>query len=139
MQEGEQMEKAKTFEQISKEFMDEWYLVLKEGNPEKMAELYTEPCTFFPTLSDKVITDRVGVRDYFEHFMAMNPSGVSVSKDTGGELAEGVYAIGVKYDFNLPDGSVVHARNTMDLVTRGGKLMIRTHHSSKDPESKKNE
>lgn len=83
---GENNMEQNTFEQISKENMDLWFKLLKEKNIEEMVELYAEPCSFLPTFSDKIITDKKGVREYFEHFMVKDPEGKLVSNDEGKAL-----------------------------------------------------
>jgi hypothetical protein len=132
--EREKNMEQKTFEQVLKENMDLWFKLLKEKNIEAMVELYAERCSFLPTFSDKIITDKQGVREYFEHFMSMSPEGKLVSEDTGEELAEGVYSSSAFYDFDTPNG-VVNARFDMTWVKKDGKWVIKVHHSSVVPKT----
>lgn len=126
------MEQEKNVEEIMRENINLWFRLLKEKNIEAMTDLYAEPCLFLPTLSDKVITDKKGVREYFEHFMALDPKGKLVSNDKGGALTDGIYVSGAKYDFETP-GGVVNARYDMTWVRENGKWLIRVHHSSPVP------
>ncbi len=119
----------KTFEQTAEENMNLWLKFLKKKDIESMVEMYTEPCLFLPTFSDEIITDRKGVKDYFEHFMAKDPEGELVSEDGGKKLTDSIYVSGAKYNFNIPDG-VVNARYDMTWVKENGKWMISVHHSS---------
>jgi hypothetical protein len=136
MESEKNMVPEKSHEKVSRDFMNLWFKTLLENDPDKMADLYVYPCSFFPTFDDKQITTREELRAYFERFMSMNPQGETVSKDTGKKYAEGVYSVFVKYDFRKPDGSIVHARNTMILEEEDGTAKAREHHSSETPKPK---
>ncbi len=86
-----------------------------------------EKCTLLPTFSDEIITDRAGVRKYFEHFMAKNPEGTIVSKEKGKRLADSLYYSVNNYDFvtKYKDGGattmhITHARYDFIWIKIGG-------------------
>lgn len=135
------MEQKKTMEQIARENIDCWFKLLEEKSPEKMSELYAEDCTFLPTYSDEIITDRDGVKKYFELFMAMNPKGTLVSEVKGKDFSSDLYYRAGKYDFTTkPDGSdevkITHARYDYTWIKKDGRWLIQ-HHQSTDLEGTK--
>lgn len=61
-------------EQEIREQFDRWDDALATGDPERVADLYTPDAVLVPTQSNEVRTDRAGIVDYFEHFLAQDPS-----------------------------------------------------------------
>ena len=123
--------------QVTKLF-DNWNAALATGDPEKVADLYAKDAVLLPTVSNKVRTDRAGIVDYFEHFLANKPVGKKI--ETHVNVLDGNSAIdtGV-YQFTLTDPksgekSVVKARYTYEYEKRNGQWLIVNHHSSKMPE-----
>ncbi|MEW2396422.1 SgcJ/EcaC family oxidoreductase [Streptomyces sp. NPDC046862] len=123
--------------QVTKLF-DNWNAALQTGDPDKVADLYAKDAVLLPTVSNKVRTDRAGIVDYFEHFLANKPVGKKV--ETHVNVLDGNSAIdtGV-YQFTLTDPksgekSVVKARYTYEYEKRNGTWLIVNHHSSKMPE-----
>lgn len=117
---------------------DRWNAALQTGEPEKVADLYAKDAVLLPTVSNKVRTDRAGIVDYFEHFLADKPVGKKV--ETHVNILDGNSAIdtGV-YEFTLTDHETgekknVQARYTYEYEKRGGTWLIVNHHSSAMPE-----
>ncbi|MGP4047075.1 SgcJ/EcaC family oxidoreductase [Streptomyces sp. 2A115] len=116
---------------------DEWNAALQTRDPEKVADLYAPDAVLLPTLSPEVRTDRAGIVDYMEHFLAKKPKGEMVKQvvnvlDSNSAIDAGLY------DFHLtnPDTgekTTAKARFTFEYEKRGGKWLIVNHHSSALP------
>ncbi|MPY64569.1 SgcJ/EcaC family oxidoreductase [Streptomyces spongiae] len=117
---------------------DRWNAALQTGDAHKVADLYAKDAVLLPTVSNKVRTDRAGIVDYFEHFLANKPFGKKVEThvnilDRNSAIDTGVY------EFTLTDPKtgqkrVVEARYTYEYEKRGGNWLIVNHHSSAMPE-----
>ncbi|MBP2326021.1 uncharacterized protein (TIGR02246 family) [Kibdelosporangium banguiense] len=124
-----------TAQDIARQF-DIWNTALATGDPNKVADLYAPDAVLLPTVSNKVRTDRAGIVDYFEHFLASKPSGVIEQEvinvlDPDTAINTGVYR------FTLTQNGVqqqVEARYTYVYELRDGKWLIINHHSSAMPE-----
>ncbi|MFC4500829.1 MULTISPECIES: SgcJ/EcaC family oxidoreductase [Streptomyces] len=135
-------EKSRSSEKPSKKqiaaLFDGWNAALQTGDPDKVADRYAKDAVLLPTVSNKVRTDRVGIVDYFHHFLENKPVGKKVQTivnvlDSNSAIDTGVY------EFTLTDPAtqqkrVVEARYTYEYEKRGGTWLIVNHHSSAMPE-----
>jgi len=123
--------------QISALF-DRWNTLVEAGDPEALADIYAPDAVLLPTLSAEVRTDRAGIVDYFEEFLAKNPSGertLSVIDvlDENTAIDTGLYT----FTFTADDGTVTYAdaRYTFVYEKHGSEWLIINHHSSLVPAS----
>jgi uncharacterized protein (TIGR02246 family) len=112
-----------------------WNAALATHDPAKVADLYAPGAVLLPTLSNVVRTDRAGLIDYFEEFLAKNPKGTLTQEivtvlDDNTAINTGVY----RFDLTV-DGqpSAVDARYTFVYEKRHGRWLITNHHSSAMP------
>ncbi|MGW1785146.1 SgcJ/EcaC family oxidoreductase [Streptomyces sp. NPDC002143] len=117
---------------------DTWNAAIQTGDPEKVADLYAADSVLLPTLSNKPRTDRAGLIDYFEHFLANKPVGKKIETHINVLDSDSVLDAGL-YQFTLTDHdtgkkSVVKARYTYEWEKRNGEWKIVNHHSSVMPE-----
>ncbi|WP_369372184.1 SgcJ/EcaC family oxidoreductase [Promicromonospora sp. Populi] len=123
--------------QISALF-DRWNTLVEAGDPEALADIYAPDAVLLPTLSAEVRTDRAGIVDYFEEFLARNPSGertlsvINVLTPTTA-IDTGLYT----FTFTADDGTVTYAdaRYTFVYEKHGSEWLIVNHHSSLLPAS----
>lgn len=115
---------------------DRWNAAVETGDPEKVASLYAPDAVLLPTLSPEIRTDHDGLVDYFEHFLAKNPSGERTESvievlDQTTAIDTGLY----RFTFTAADGSqtFADARYTFVYEKRNGKWLIINHHSSLVP------
>jgi uncharacterized protein (TIGR02246 family) len=113
-----------------------WNAAVESGDPEQVAALYAPDAVLLPTLSPEIRTDHDGLVDYFEHFLAKNPSGErtkSVIEVLDGHTAidTGLYT----FTFTAADGTqtFADARYTFVYEKVHGKWLIINHHSSLVP------
>ncbi len=115
---------------------DRWNAAVLTGDPEKVAALYAPDAVLLPTLSPEIRTDHAGIVDYFEDFLAKNPSGErtrSVVKvlDWHTAIDTGLYT----FTFTAADGTQTYAdaRYTFVYEKVDGQWLIINHHSSLVP------
>lgn len=117
---------------------DRWNTLVEAGDPEALADIYAPDAVLLPTLSAEVRTDRAGIVDYFEEFLAKNPSGertlsvIDVLTPTTA-IDTGLYT----FTFTADDGTVTYAdaRYTFVYEKHGSEWLIINHHSSLVPAS----
>ncbi len=121
--------------QIAARF-DRWEAAVETGDAEKVADLYAPDAVLLPTLSPEIRTTREGIVDYFEHFLARNPTGEKVRSvvkvlDARSAIDTGLY----RFTFHNADGTTTSAdaRYTYVYEKRDGKWWIINHHSSLVP------
>ena len=111
-----------------------WDEALATEDPTKVAQMYDEKGTLLPTLSDRVRTDFLGIRDYFVDFLAKKPRG---------EILESHIEIGSDYATDIGrykfcfavDGSCAEGRYSYFYTPQSdGTWKILHHHSSLMPE-----
>lgn len=56
-----------------------WNDMLQTKDAAKVAELYSEDCTFLPTLSGEFKKGKKGAEEYFHHFLEKDPYGEIVN------------------------------------------------------------
>lgn len=113
---------------------DGWSAALKTGDPEVVADRYADDAVLLPTLSAEIRTDRAGIVDYMEGFLAKKPVASKVQTvinvlDNNSAIDTGLY------EFQLTDPvtgakSTAEARYTYEYEKRDGKWLIVNHHSS---------
>lgn len=112
---------------------DQWNAALATGKPSVVADLYAPNAVLLPTVSNRVRTDRAGIVNYFETFLAKSPRGTILSSTT--TVLDRTTAVrNGTYRFAFSDGSTVDARFTYVYEKINGKWLIVTHHSSAMPE-----
>ncbi len=114
-----------------------WNSALLTRDAAKVAELYTEDCTFLPTVSDQFKMGQLGAQEYFKHFLEKNPAGKVVA-DAVQFFGTDSYLHSGMYNFELgPDSErkIVEAR--FSFVWKKdpqGQWLIAHHHSSVKPQ-----
>ncbi len=58
---------------------EEWNKALLSKDANQVAALYSPDAVLLPTVSNKVRHNHGEIRDYFEHFIQKNPSGILLS------------------------------------------------------------
>ncbi|WP_231626567.1 SgcJ/EcaC family oxidoreductase [Streptomyces apocyni] len=116
---------------------DQWNAALQTGDAEKVADLYAKDAVLLPTLSPEVRTDRAGIVDYMEHFLAKKPKGEIVQSEINILDRNSAIDAGL-YNFHLTDPetgekSIAEARYTYEYEKCGGTWKIVNHHSSMVP------
>jgi len=109
-----------------------WNDALQTGDPQKVADRYSQDAVLLPTMSDKARYSNDKIADYFVHFLEKKPKG---------EILEGNIKIGPNwaqdagiYEFTFADGSKTKGRYSYVYTYENGKWMISNHHSSIMPE-----
>lgn len=112
---------------------DRWNAALQTGDPQQVTDLYATDAVLLPTVSDKVRHNHDEIKDYFDHFLQLDPVGridehnVRVFGDVA--INSGVYT------FEVNSGEPVQARFTYVYSKSDGDWKIVEHHSSKMPEA----
>lgn len=121
---------------IARQNFDVWNKALQTLDAKKVAELYTEDCTFLPTVSGEFKKGRHGAEGYFHHFLEKFPFGTIV-EDEVQELGPDYYLHSGHYNFELGpknNRSTVEARfSYIWRKDRKGNWKIAHHHSSARP------
>lgn len=121
---------------IATQNFQSWNNALLSKDPKKVTQLYTESCTFLPTLSPEFKKGLVGTEEYFQHFMLKNPAGKIISEEVQ-EIAENAYLHSGMYDFTVgPEDKreIVRARFTyLWQLDQDNNWKIAHHHSSVKP------
>ncbi|MFF3556348.1 SgcJ/EcaC family oxidoreductase [Streptomyces tsukubensis] len=112
----------------------QWNAALQTRDARIVADKYAADAVLLPTVSPQIRTDRAGIVDYFEHFLAKKPRGEKIRSVIN--VLDGNSAVDAGlYRFHLTDPatgkvSQVVARYTYAYEKRGGKWLIVNHHSS---------
>jgi uncharacterized protein (TIGR02246 family) len=124
-------------EEIAKLF-GKWNDALQSGKPEEVLKLYAKDAILLPTVSNKVRHNHAEIKDYFEHFVEMKPSGKIDEQNIRifGPVAinSGVYTFTLTKDGKQTQ---VRARFTFVYHKEGDRWVIVEHHSSAMPEGNK--
>lgn len=110
-----------------------WNEALQTKDSNIVAKRYAKNAVLLPTVSDTPRTDFASIKDYFDNFLKLKPSG---------KIIEGKIVTGINwaqdagiYEFAMgANGSRVKARYTFVYVFEEGKWRIAHHHSSVMPE-----
>jgi len=111
-----------------------WNEALQTKDSNIVAKRYAKNPVLLPTISNLPRTDFASIKDYFDAFLKLKPSG---------KIIEGKITTGINwaqdagiYEFAMgANGSRVKARYTFVYVFEDGKWRIAHHHSSYLPES----
>jgi uncharacterized protein (TIGR02246 family) len=112
-----------------------WNDTLLTKNAGKVAGLYSEDCTFLPTVSPEFKKGKKGAQGYFTHFLEKNPNGKVVDEEIQ-PLGDDCYLHSGMYNFEVgPDNArqIVNARFSFVWRKAGGKWQVIHHHSSVKP------
>ena len=125
-------------EKIARQNFARWAEALLAKDAKKAAELYVEGNTFLPTMSPEFKRGKTEAKDYFEHFLEVNPKG-EIKEEEVQVLGEKAYIHSGMYNFEVDqDGkrSVIEARFTFVWEKdASGKWKIVHHHSSQKPKA----
>ena len=111
-----------------------WNDALATGDSRIVAKRYSSDPILLPTVSDTPRTDYEGLKDYFDHFLTLQPQG---------EVLEGKIKIGPGwakdagvYEFTMgASGDKIKARYSYVYIYEDGEWKIAHHHSSMMPEA----
>ena len=122
--------------QTPAEFVQEWIKRLLSNDTNNIVLLYKEEAVLLGTIDGKVRKGRYRIKEYFDFFLKLRPSG-KLKHIVCEEICNGSVAISNgHYDFELYEGdklSTVSARFTFVLEKAGSRWKILSHHSSKIP------
>jgi uncharacterized protein (TIGR02246 family) len=114
---------------------DRWNEALQTGRPEEVLKLYAPDAVLLPTVSNKVRHNHEEIKDYFQHFEELKPSGKINEQNIRifGPMAinSGIYTFTLTKDGKQTE---VKARFTFVYRRRGDHWLIVEHHSSAMPE-----
>jgi len=114
-----------------------WNEALLTGDSNIVAQRYSSDPLLLPTVSDTPRTDYQGVKDYFDHFLELQPCGKilegKINCGTGWAQDAGIY----EFTLGAKNGSKLKARYSYVYVLEDGQWKIAHHHSSAMPESNK--
>ncbi|MER7672604.1 SgcJ/EcaC family oxidoreductase [Kitasatospora sp. NPDC096128] len=130
----ERNRRGKASEREIAALFDQWNAALQTSDAGKVADRYAPDAVLLPTASPVIRTDRAGIVDYFEHFLAKKPRGEKVRSVINVLGATSAIDAGL-YRFYLTDPKAgetkpVEARYSYEYEKRGGKWLIVNHHSS---------
>lgn len=112
-----------------------WNNSLQTHQPKKVAKNYADDGILLPTVSDRVRHNHAEIEEYFEHFLALNPTGtineqnIRIFCDMA--VNSGIYTFKV---VKQEQPSQVRARYTFVYRKIGDRWKIIEHHSSAMPE-----
>lgn len=115
-----------------------WNQSLASGDSRLVARRYAKDAVLLPTVSDEARTTPEGIKDYFDHFLALKPQGVILEGHI--KIGEGWAQDAGIYEFTLGvDGTKVRARYSFvyNYDRSVGRWLIGHHHSSGMPEASK--
>lgn len=113
----------------ARRLFENWNKALETGNPQVVADLYTDDCTFLPTMSPEFKKGKEGAKEYFDHFLLKDPKG-QIVEDSAQSLGKGCICHSGLYNFEVGPQDVreiVRARFTFVWNSKGE---IVHHHSS---------
>ncbi|WP_095112996.1 SgcJ/EcaC family oxidoreductase [Pseudomonas sp. Irchel 3H7] len=117
---------------------DRWNGALQTGKAQSVVDLYAPNAVLQPTVSNQVRTTPAEIKDYFDHFLAMNPVGQINYREIR-QLGDNVAMDSGVYTFTLKPANgkaqQVQARYTFVYERLDGQWKILNHHSSAMPET----
>ncbi len=108
------LESETGLEKIATENFSRWNELLKTGDPQQVADLYTENATFLPTVSGDFKKGQYGAKEYFNHFLEKKPEG-RITESVVQIIDDQHYLHSGKYDFEVgpqDNRTTLHARFT---------------------------
>lgn len=136
--ENQSVLKSKTdFDKVATENFSKWNELIKTGDPQQVANLYTEDSIFLPTISGDFKKGQDGAKEYFIHFLEKRPEG-KIIESVAQIIDEQNYLHLGRYDFEVgpqDNRTTLHARFTFFWRRdKEGNWKIAHHHSSLNPE-----
>ena len=113
----------------ARELFETWNKALTTRNSGEVANLYSDDCTFLPTMSPEFKRGKEGASEYFEHFLIKDPKG-QIVEDSAQTLGEECIIYSGLYNFEVGSQDVreiIRARFTFIWNSKGE---IVHHHSS---------
>ena len=123
---------ADTSEKEIAGLFDRWNTALQTGDPHQLVALYAPHSILLPTVSNQPRIEEAAKLAYFEHFMALGPSG-HVDTQWVDIVCNSAINAGT-YTFRFADGTSARARFTFTYRHVDGRWLISSHHSSRMPE-----
>ena len=117
--------------------LDQWISLVNQLAVDDLLALYHDDAVLLPTFSDELLTDKEGIRGYFEQLAAQQEVEVSVEESSVVEqsFSDGLFSLSGIYSwrFNKSDETLTfEARFTFILdLTRAAPILH--HHSSQLP------
>lgn len=112
-----------------------WNSSLQSGDPDKVVTNYANDAVLLPTMSKKVRHGREEIKDYFNHFLTLNPRGEINEKNIRiyGDIAvnSGLYTFKIR---KSEEEEEIKARFTFVYKKTENEWKIIEHHSSVMPE-----
>ena len=122
--------------QTPTEFVREWIKRLLSNDPSHIVMLYKQEAVLLGTMDGTVRKGRTSIREYFDYFVKLRPSG-KLKYIICDEICDGSVVIcNGNCDFELYEDEklrTISARFTFVLEKAGTKWEILSHHSSKIP------
>lgn len=128
-------EGSKVSKQQEKEILalfDDWNGALQTKDSQVVTNLYAEDAILLPTVSSRVRHNHEEIKDYFDHFLQLDPKG-TINEHNVRRFGDVAINSGV-YTFDLNTGQSVQARYTYVYEKSQDGWRIVEHHSSKMPE-----
>jgi len=123
----------KNIRKIASQNFSNWNNALLTKNPKIVAAIYSENCTFLPTLSSDFKKGRRGAKKYFEHFLRKKPCS-TIIKESVHIIAADTYVHSGLYNFSLGNSerkNIAKARFTFVWQKNKNNIwQILHHHSS---------
>ena len=123
--------------QNPREALDQWITLVNQLAVDELLALYDDDAVLFPTFSDALLTNKEGIRNYFEKLSGQPDTEVSVNEDSviTQSFSDGLHAISGIYGWRFDkseDAFVLQARFTFVLdLSRSSPILH--HHSSQLP------
>ena len=115
--------------------LDAWTKALKTQNTQEVLKLYHSTAVLVPTLSNVLRQGDAALADYFDMFLAKQPSCTIRSAIYTEIIPDSAGILSGIYDFEFgKDGSKASARYSYVLQSHADAWCIMSHHSSLLPE-----
>ncbi len=111
---------------------DNWNDALQTLDSQTVTDLYAQDAILLPTVSGKVRHNHEEIKDYFDHFLQLEPKG-TIDEHNVRLFGDVAVNSGI-YTFDLNSGDSVQARYTYVYRKTEGEWKIVEHHSSKMPD-----
>jgi uncharacterized protein (TIGR02246 family) len=126
-----------TLAETAKKNFSLWNETLQTKDAQKVADLYTDDCTFLPTMSGELKRGKTGAKEYFTHFLEKDPFG-EIKQDAVQAIGDKCYLHSGLYNFIVgpaDNRQTVEARFTyVWQLNDQNKWEISHHHSSVKPQ-----